>query len=170
MFSLRLYSHSPLFLFFFCLNVNSYCSFRQEMPNGFPKTYSWHGNEIQICKTFLTWKKETACGNGFVLFSTTQECCFSVTLTIPNVISKIYGMETQSQNKKRVEMCKQLRNLLICHLPPKQGFLGLMESIGQWQVALYYNVALYYPTVNVLFLRCKMSSHFSKSKNETLHK
>lgn len=30
--------------------------FRQEMPNGFAKMYSWHGNEIQICKTFLTWK------------------------------------------------------------------------------------------------------------------
>lgn len=104
MFSLGLYSHSPLFLFFFLfffsLNVNSHCSFRQEMPNGFPKTYSWHGNEIQICKTFLTRKKEAAC--GFVLFSTTQESCFLVTLAIPNVILTCKGRRHKA-NKLKLE-------------------------------------------------------------------
>lgn len=75
MFSPRLYSHSPSLVFFFLAWVwILIVVFRQEMPNGFPKTYSWHGNEIQICKTFLTWKKkEAACGTGFVLFFTIWE-------------------------------------------------------------------------------------------------
>ena len=102
MFPLGLYSHSPTLSFLFWVEcVNSYCSFRQEMPNGFPKTYSWHGNEIQICKTFLTWKKEKAArGNGFVLFGSAREYTFAVTRSIPNVISKWMGGRHKAKELK----------------------------------------------------------------------
>lgn len=81
----------PTLSFLFWLNVNSYCIFRQEMPNGFPKTYSWHGNEIQICKTFLTWKKRQRLCPDWILFFSYSHYSQSH--------FKMYAMETKQKKE-----------------------------------------------------------------------
>lgn len=63
-------------------------------------------------------------------------------------MSFLNAWDGDTKRKKSVKMWKQLRNVLICHLLPKRGFLESMKNMGQQHIALCQIDALYYPTVN----------------------
>lgn len=123
------------------------------MPNGFPKMYSWHGNEIPICQTFLP--EET--GNSWQWLCPVfhrSSVQFLLSLYFKSSWNVCDGLtEQKSLNVDQLEECAHLS---------KQGSSQQLESIV---AVLYYFQWVVCDVEMLLFPPCiRHLKHFKRTR------
>lgn len=136
MFSLGLYSHSPLCLFFFALMWIVMVVLGRKRLMDSQRCIHDMVMRFKFVRHFWPEKKRLLfarlCPIFFFYFFLQLKNAVSQSL-LPSLMTFLNVRDGDTKLKKHVKMWKQLRKILICHLLPKQDL-----ALGHWQDALYY--------------------------------